>query len=146
MIGLCYEFRILNLLENVTMLFIKCVRLHFCETEPSEVDKIEKTLQTMLLSDRILQHQYCVKNYQNYSDLVHDLLQPERHDELTLRNHHQCSIDSTPLLEVHHNVKGNEKVMDPTTIKTSLVNVVVQTILLRNAQPLNIWLNCTKDP
>jgi hypothetical protein len=57
----------------------------------------------------ILQHQYCAKNYQTYSDFVHDLLQVEKHDELTLRNHHQCSICSAPLPEVHHNVKGNEK-------------------------------------
>jgi hypothetical protein len=76
--------------------------------------------------------------------------------------------------KVHYNVKGNKKVMDRTTIKKSLVNsrmtntmaktrrteskvkgkanhlhainVVVQTTLLRNAEPLNTWLNCTKDP
>jgi hypothetical protein len=35
-----------------------CVKLRFCEKEPSEEDKIEKTLQIMLLSDRVLQHQY----------------------------------------------------------------------------------------
>jgi hypothetical protein len=33
------------------------VKLWFCEKEPSE-DKIEKTLQTMLPSYRVLQHQY----------------------------------------------------------------------------------------
>jgi hypothetical protein len=83
--------------------------LRFCEKEPSEVDKIEKTLQTMLPSDRILQHQYHAKNYQTYSDLVHDLLQAEKHDELTLRNHHQRSVGSAPLPEIHYNVKCNEK-------------------------------------
>jgi hypothetical protein len=67
-----------------------------CEKEPSETDKIEKTLQTMFPLDRILQHQYRVKNYQTYSDLVHGLLQAKKHDELTLRNHHQHSIDSSP--------------------------------------------------
>jgi hypothetical protein len=35
-----------------------CAKLWFCENEPSEEDKIEKTLQTMLPSDRVLQHQY----------------------------------------------------------------------------------------
>jgi hypothetical protein len=84
-------------------------RLRFCEKEPSEVDKIENTLQTMLPSDRILQHQYHAKNYQTYSDLVHDLLQAEKHDEITLRNHDQRSVDSAPLPEVHYKVKGNEK-------------------------------------
>jgi hypothetical protein len=85
------------------------VRLRFCEKELSEADKIEKTLQTMLPSDRILQHQYRVKNYQTYSDLVHDHLQAKKYDELTLRNHHQCSVGSAPLPEVHYNVKSNEK-------------------------------------
>jgi hypothetical protein len=40
---------------------------------------------------------------------MHDLLQAEKHDELTLRNHHQHYVGSAPLLEVHYNVKGNEK-------------------------------------
>jgi hypothetical protein len=66
-----------------------CARLRFCEKEPSEVDKIEQTFQTMLPSDRILQPQYRARNYQNYSDLIHDLIQVEKHDELTLKNHHQ---------------------------------------------------------
>jgi hypothetical protein len=33
-----------------------CAKLCFCGKEPSEVDKIEKTLQTILPLDRILQH------------------------------------------------------------------------------------------
>jgi hypothetical protein len=84
--------------------------LHLCEKEPSELDKIEKTLQTMLPLDRILQHQYRAKNYQNFSDLIHDLPQAEKHDELTLRNHHQCSVGFAHVSEVQYNVKGNEKV------------------------------------
>jgi hypothetical protein len=79
--------------------------LWFYEKESSEADKIEKTLQSMLPSNRILQHQYRVKNYQTYSDL----LQGEKHDELTLRSHHQRSIGSAPLPEVYYNVKSNEK-------------------------------------
>jgi hypothetical protein len=34
-----------------------CAKLWFCEKEPSDEDTIEKTLTTMLLSDRILKHQ-----------------------------------------------------------------------------------------
>jgi hypothetical protein len=74
--------------------------LRFCEKEPSEADKIKMTFQTMLPSDRILQHQYHAKNYQTYSDLVHDFFKAEKHDELTLKNHHQRSIGSAPLPEV----------------------------------------------
>jgi hypothetical protein len=33
-----------------------CAKLQFCEKEPSEENNIEKTLQTMLPSDRVLQH------------------------------------------------------------------------------------------
>jgi len=36
-----------------------CSKLRFCEKEPSEVDKIEKTLSTILPSERILTQQYC---------------------------------------------------------------------------------------
>jgi hypothetical protein len=57
-------------------------KVTFCKKEPSEADKIEKTLQTMLPSDRILQHQYRAKNYQTYLDLVYDLIQAEKHDSL----------------------------------------------------------------
>jgi hypothetical protein len=129
----------------------------------------------MLPSDRILQHQDRVKNYQNYSDLIHDLLQAEKHDELTLRNHHQHSVGSASLSEVHHNLKGNKKFdgsnnhqkkfgkfkanamaktrrIEPKVkgkgkaMLLHVINVVVQTTLLRNTEPLNTWLNCTKDP
>jgi hypothetical protein len=140
------------------------------------VDKIKKTLQTMLPLDRILQHQYCAKNYKTYSDLIHDLLQAEKHDELTLRNHHQHSIGNAPLPEVHYNVKSNKKGDGSKNQHKKFgkfkkgkrngrnmenrskgkgkakarylyaINVVVQTILLENAKPLNIWLNYTKNP
>jgi hypothetical protein len=58
--------------------------LQFFEKEPFEEDKIENALQIILPSDRILQHRYRAKNYQTYSDLIHDLLQAKKHDELTL--------------------------------------------------------------
>jgi hypothetical protein len=46
----------------------------------------------MLLSDQVLQHQYWVRNYQYYADLIRDLLQTEKHDELTIKNHHQRHV------------------------------------------------------
>jgi hypothetical protein len=131
----------------------------------------------MLPLDKILQHQYRAKKYQNYSDLIHDLLQEEKHDELTLRNHQQHSVGSAPLPEVHHNVKGNEKGDGSNNHQMKFgklkkgkhnsknmknrakgqgkkerqkllhaINVMVQTSLLRNVEPLNTWLNYTKDP
>jgi hypothetical protein len=65
-----------------------CAKLWFCEKEPSDEENIEKTLTTMLPSDRVLKHQYRARNYQHYSKLVQDLLQVEKHDELSMRNHH----------------------------------------------------------
>jgi len=44
-----------------------CSKLKFCEKEPTDADKIEKTLSTMLPSDRVLQQQYMAHNYQLYS-------------------------------------------------------------------------------
>ena len=40
-----------------------CSKLQFCEKEPIDADKIEKTLSTMLPSERILQQQYCERNF-----------------------------------------------------------------------------------
>jgi hypothetical protein len=55
----------------------------------------------MFLLGKILQHQYRGRNYQNYLDLIHDLL--------TMKNHQQYLVGSTPMSEVHHNVNGKEK-------------------------------------
>jgi hypothetical protein len=63
------------------------------------------TLQTILPSDRVLQHQYRARNYQHYADLICDLLQAEKHDELTIKNHHQRRVGAAPLPEIHHNEK-----------------------------------------
>jgi hypothetical protein len=63
------------------------------------------TLQTILPSDRVLQYQYRVRNYQRYADLIHDLFQAEKHDELTIKNHHQPRVWADPLCEIHYNEK-----------------------------------------
>jgi hypothetical protein len=82
-----------------------CAKLRFCEKELSEEDNIEKTLQTMLPFDRVLQYQYRAWNYQYYADLIRYLLQGEKHDELTIKNHHQRHNRVAPLPEIHHNEK-----------------------------------------
>jgi hypothetical protein len=40
-----------------------CSKLKFCEKEPTDADKIEKTLSTMLPADRVLQQQYRANKY-----------------------------------------------------------------------------------
>ena len=86
-----------------------CCKLKFCEKEPDDVAKIEKTLSTMLPVDRVLQHQYRAMNFQAYTELIHILTQAEKHDELLLKNHHKLPIGAKPLPEVHHNVQNTKK-------------------------------------
>ena len=86
-----------------------CSKLRFCEKEPTEADKIEKTPFTMLPADRILQQQYRARNYTVYSELIHVLLQAEKHDELLLKNSNQRPVGAAPLPEVHANFQKNTK-------------------------------------
>jgi hypothetical protein len=64
----------------------------------------------MLPSDRVLKHQFRARNYQHYLELVQELLQAEKHDELTMKNHHQHHVGMGPLQEVNYSSKGKEKV------------------------------------
>ncbi|XP_052142981.1 uncharacterized protein LOC127762507 [Oryza glaberrima] len=86
-----------------------CSKLKFCEQEPTEAKKIEKTLSTMLPEDRILTQQYRTNNFQKHSLLIHTLTQAERHHELSLKNAQQRPPGSAPLPEVHFNVQNNAK-------------------------------------
>jgi hypothetical protein len=90
--------------------------LRFCEKESSEEEKIEKTLQTMLPSDRVLQYQYRAWNYQHYAYLIRDLLQVEKHDELNIKNHHQRRVGAAALHEIHHNEKNLHRANFPRKI------------------------------
>jgi hypothetical protein len=63
----------------------------------------------MLPSDRVLKHQHRSQNYQCYSELIQGLLQEEKHDELTIRNHHHHPIGTAPLPEVNYSSRGKEK-------------------------------------
>ena len=83
--------------------------MQFCEKEPSDADKIEKTLSTMLPYERILQQQYCERNFQVYSDLIHTLHEAEKHSELMVWNNQQRPVGSAPLPEVHAYSKNKPK-------------------------------------
>ena len=90
-----------------------CSKLRFCDKEPTEAEKIEKTLSTMLPADRVLQQQYRARNYEAYSDLIHILLQAEKHDELLMKNHHKRPVGAAPLPEVHMNTQKRAKFNGP---------------------------------
>ena len=98
-----------------------CSKLKFCEKEPTDADKIEKTLSTMLPSDRVLQKQYRAKNFEVYSKLIHTLSQAEKHDELLMKNHHKRPVGTAPLPEVHNVQKKakNKKFNGPAPKNTS---------------------------
>jgi hypothetical protein len=61
-----------------------CTRLKFCEKEPTDAEKIQKTLSTMHPSSRVLCNQYRKENHQVYSQLIHSLIQAEKNDELLM--------------------------------------------------------------
>ncbi|PNT75213.1 hypothetical protein BRADI_1g28729v3 [Brachypodium distachyon] len=44
-----------------------------------------------------------------YYDIIHVLLQAEKHDELLMRNHHQRPVAAAPLPQVHANFQKNNK-------------------------------------
>ena len=79
-----------------------CAKLRFCNKEPDDEEKIEKTISSMLPSDRILQQQYRKNAYTTYPALIHDLLQAEKHDELSMKIHRQRPVGSAPLPEVNY--------------------------------------------
>ena len=84
-----------------------CSKLRFCEKEPSEADKIEKTLSIVLPSERILTQQYCEKNFIVYSSHIQTLEQAEKSHELIVWNSNQHPLGTAPLPAVHANAKKN---------------------------------------
>lgn len=92
------------------MLFIKLsAKLKFCEKEPTDAEKIEKTLSTMLPAQMILQQQYCERGFTIYFELIKTLLQAKRHNELLLWNSNLRLVGTKPLLEVHANTQNKQQ-------------------------------------
>jgi hypothetical protein len=109
MIGFTFACKIINPLEIIIMMFIRFV-LNYGFVRKKLLMKIRlRTLTTMLPSDRVLKYQYQARNYQRYSELIQDIFQAEKHDELTMRNHHQHSVGTATLPEVNYSSKGKEK-------------------------------------
>jgi hypothetical protein len=96
--GSIFVCKTISLLVITTMLFIRSVpACVFAARNHQMWIRLKKTLQTMIPSDRVLQHQYRARNYQTYSKLIHDLLQAEKHDELTMKNHKQRRVGAAPM-------------------------------------------------
>ena len=94
------------------MLFIKLsAKLKFCEKEPTDAEKIEKTLSTMLLAQMILQQQYRERGFTVYFELIKTLLQAKGHNELLLWNSNPRPVGTKPLLEVHAKTQNKQQRM-----------------------------------
>ena len=76
------------------------MKLWFCDEEPSEADKIEKTLSTMILAQS-----YHDKNFIAYSWLIQTLKQAEKNHELSVWNSQQCPLGTAALPEVRANTE-----------------------------------------
>ena len=76
-------------------------KLKFCEKEPSDLDKIEKTLSTMLPSEQLITQQYREKGFTVYANLIQTLRQAEKNHELTVWNSQQRPPGTAPLPEVY---------------------------------------------
>jgi hypothetical protein len=86
-----------------------CTKHCFCNQPLDDAEMIEKTLSTFLPTNRILQQQYRRHKYTKYSDLIYDLLQAEKHDELLTKNHQMRPVGAAPPLEVHFNAQKSKK-------------------------------------
>ena len=69
------------------MLFIRyALSFGFFVKKTSEAEKIEKTLSTMIPSEKIITQQYCKKYFTEYSSLIQTLKHAEKSYELTVWN------------------------------------------------------------
>jgi hypothetical protein len=84
-------------------------KLKFCKKEPSDVEKIEKTLSTLLPAQMILQQQYCERGFTVYSELIKTLLQEEEHGEVLMWNSNLRPVGTKPLPEVHTNTQTKQQ-------------------------------------
>jgi hypothetical protein len=103
MSGIAYAYKIFKSVTNYNHTIHNiCTRLKFCEKEPTDAEKIQKTLSAMHPLDKVLCNQYRKENHQVYSQLIHSLIQAEKNDELLMKNRHLRPVGAAPLPEVHH--------------------------------------------
>ena len=103
MSGTISVYKILNLWKRSIS-----TKLKFCEKEPSEVEKIEKTLSIMLAAQMILQQQYRKRGFTVYSKLIKTLLQAKKHGEVLMWNSNLHPVVTKPLPEVHANTENKQ--------------------------------------
>jgi hypothetical protein len=90
-----------------TAIYRIVAQLRFCGQNVTELEMIEKTLETFHPSNMVLQQQYRNSKYMKYCDLINVLLVAEAQNELLMKNF-QMRPAGTAQPEVHANFQ-NEK-------------------------------------
>ncbi|XP_058784488.1 uncharacterized protein LOC131659294 [Vicia villosa] len=76
-------------------------QLEFCGKIITEKEKLEKTFSTFHASQVLLQQQYKMREYTEYSDLVAALLAAEQNNELLIKNHQARPTGTMPYPETN---------------------------------------------
>ena len=84
-------------------------QLRFCGQIVTDLEMIEKTLQTFHPSDMVLQQQYRNNKYTKYCELVNMLLGAEAQNELLMQNYQKRPVGAAAVPEAHANFLSQGK-------------------------------------
>jgi hypothetical protein len=105
--GLRFIFRTLSLLSTTIMIFIRSTpNCNFARKNRQRRIRLKRffKLCSLLIRSYNINIRPGTTNGM-LINLIRDLLQVEKHDELTIKNHHQHRVRAAPLPEIHHNEK-----------------------------------------
>ena len=76
-------------------------QLRFCDEVITELEMIEKTLETFHPTNMVLQQQYRNNRYRKYSELINVLLVAETQNEHLMKNFNMRPVGANALPEAH---------------------------------------------
>jgi hypothetical protein len=82
-------------------------QLRFCGQVVTELEMIEKTLETFHPTNMVLQQQYRNNKYMKYCDLINVLLAAEAHNELLMKNFHMRPAGTQAHPEAHASFRNS---------------------------------------
>jgi hypothetical protein len=85
-------------------------QLRFCGQIVTNLEMIEKTLQTFHPSNMVLQQQYRNNKYTKYCELVNMLLGTEAQNELLMQNYQKHPVGAVAVPEAHANFPSQGKI------------------------------------
>ncbi|CAD6203613.1 unnamed protein product [Miscanthus lutarioriparius] len=87
----------------------KACILRFCDQVVTELDMIEKTLETFHPTNMVLQQQYRNNKYMKYCDLINVLLAVEAQNELLMKNFHMRPVGTQAHPEAHASFRNSNE-------------------------------------